>query len=350
METLAIPYLLAVGALLSLQAAANVQLSTATASPVAASALQLGIGATILLAAAAVAGTLGAFGLLPDADPADLVGGLGSAVYITAGIVLFPRLGAVVTVGLFIAGQMLTSLALDGFGWLGVERSAPGAPKMLGAVAVVCGAALIVRAQLPGGAARPPGPARRGPGRASRHGGLAVGRASRDGGLALGRASRDGGLALGRASRHGGLALGLAAGAVLPIQGAVNAELRTELDAPITVAAFSFLVATAAMGIALAAVVALDRGARPRAEPLRRVPWWGWLGGLCGATYVTSVFLLIPEIGVAATVALTVAGQQVASLFVDRHGLFRLPRRAISPARLAGVGVLLAGVALIQIA
>ena len=27
------------------------------------------------------------------------------------------------------------------------------------------------------------------------------------------------------------------------------------------------------------------------------VPWWGWLGGLCGATYVTSVFLLIPHIG-----------------------------------------------------
>ena len=63
------------------------------------------------------------------------------------------------------------------------------------------------------------------------------------------------------------------------------------------------------------------------------MPWWGWLGGLCGATYVTSVFLLIPEIGVAPTIALTVAGQQIASVFVDRHGLLRLPRRPITGLR-----------------
>ena len=83
---------------------------------------------------------------------------------------------------------------------------------------------------------------------------------------------------------------------------------------------------------------------------MRDLPWWGWLGGLCGATYVTSVFLLIPEIGTAATIALTVAGQQLASVLVDRHGLLRLPRRAIPPTRLIGVAVLLAGVAVVQLA
>ena len=46
--------------------------------------------------------------------------------------------------------------------------------------------------------------------------------------------------------------------------------------------------------------------------------------------------------------ALTVAGQQIASVLVDRHGLLRLPRRPITRARLAGVAALLAGVALIQ--
>jgi bacterial/archaeal transporter family-2 protein len=80
------------------------------------------------------------------------------------------------------------------------------------------------------------------------------------------------------------------------------------------------------------------------------LPWWGWLGGLVGATYVTSVFVLIPRIGVASTIALTVAGQQLASLLVDRYGLLRLPRRSISAVRLAGVVLLLAGVGLIQLA
>jgi uncharacterized membrane protein YdcZ (DUF606 family) len=76
-----------------LRAAANVQLSAAMASPLGASTLQLGVGAVLLLALAAVAGSLGTLVLLDQAEPWHLVGGLGSAVYITAGILLFPRRG-----------------------------------------------------------------------------------------------------------------------------------------------------------------------------------------------------------------------------------------------------------------
>jgi bacterial/archaeal transporter family-2 protein len=308
MELLAIPLLLAIGALLAVQAAANVQLSAATGSPFGASTLQLGIAAALLLAAAAAAGTLGAFELAADAEPWHLVGGLGSAVYITAGILLFPRLGAVVSVGLFIAGQMLGSLALDGFGWLGVSQEPLTPAALLGAASVVVGAALIVRGQ-------------------------------------AGARAVDGAVG----GRAGWLTLALLAGAVLPIQGAVNGQLRADIDAPATVGALSFLVAAAAMALVLAVSLALAGGPSPRVAPLRRLPWWGWLGGLCGASYVTSVFLLIPEIGTAATIALTVAGQQITSLFVDRYGLLRLPQRPLSAVRLAGVGTLLAGVALVQV-
>ena len=59
METLVIPLLLLVGALLSLQAGANVQLASATGSPFGASALQLSLGAALLLALAGLLGTLG---------------------------------------------------------------------------------------------------------------------------------------------------------------------------------------------------------------------------------------------------------------------------------------------------
>jgi transporter family-2 protein len=309
MEAFAIPLLLFVGSLLALQAGANVQLSGAVGSPVGASTLQLAIGAALLLALTAAAGTLGAFGALAEAEPAHLWGGIGSAVYITAGILLFPRLGALVAVGLFIAGQMGASLLLDGSGWLGVEREALGLSALSGALAVVAGTWMIVRAQ-------------------------------------AGADSLDDALR----NRGGWLAVGLAAGAVLPVQGAVNAQLRADVEAPITVGAFSFLVATATMAVVLAALLAIRRREAPTETCLRAVPWWGWLGGACGATYVTSVFVLIPEIGVAPTVALTVAGQQIASVFVDRYGLLRLPRRAISRARLSGVVLLLAGVLLIQLA
>ena len=91
----------------------------------------------------------------------------------------------------------------------------------------------------------------------------------------------------------------------------INAQLNDELDAAIAVGAFSFLIATAAKALALGWILA-GGAARPRLAPLRGVPWWGWLGGLCGATYVTAVFSLIPEIGASAVVVLTVAGQQLA--------------------------------------
>jgi transporter family-2 protein len=54
-------------------------------------------------------------------------------------------------------------------------------------------------------------------------------------------------------------------------------------------------------------------------------------------------------IGASATVGLTVLGQQAASLLVDQYGLFRLPRRAVSLTRMAGVVLLMAGVLAIRL-
>jgi transporter family-2 protein len=309
MGQIAIPALLLVGALSALQAAANVQLSAAIRSPFAASTLQLAIGTALMLVVALPLGALAALGPVGGVTPWHLVGGVGSAVYITAGILLFPRLGAVVAVGLFIAGQMLASLLLDGFGWLGVEREALDAAAVLGAAAIVAGGYLIVRAQA--------------------------------GGRPLESAAR---------GSRGWLALGLAAGAALPIQGAINAQLRGDLDEPLAVGAVSFTVATVTMGLTLAAALSLAHAPRPQLDGLSGLPWWGWLGGLVGASYVTSVFVAIPQIGASATIALTVAGQQLASVLVDRYGLLRLPRRPIPAIRLAGVVILLAGVVLIQLA
>ena len=61
-----------------------------------------------------------------------------------ATILLFPRLGAVVSVGLFISGQMLASLTLDHFGLLGVPAVPLDGPMLAGALAVFAGAAAIV--------------------------------------------------------------------------------------------------------------------------------------------------------------------------------------------------------------
>jgi transporter family-2 protein len=305
METLLVPASLLAGGLLALQAGANAQLSKAVASPFAATTLQLFVAALLLGALAACTGGHLAVIRLAEVPWWHVAGGTASAFYVVSTILLFPRLGAVVSVGLFIAGQMLASTALDTFGALGVPAREFGAATIIGTLAVLGGAAAIVLGQ-------------------------------REGKAAL------------SASTIGWIGLALAAGAVLPIQGAVNALLRVGLGAPFTVGAISFVVATLAMAAVLLAATVLLRVPPPDMGGLARMPWWAWLGGFVGATYVTTVFMAIPEIGTAATVGLTIAGQQAASVLVDRYGWFRLPRRPLSALRLAGAVVLLAGVAIIK--
>jgi transporter family-2 protein len=118
---------------------------------------------------------------------------------------------------------------------------------------------------------------------------------------------------------------------------------------PLAVALVSFVVATLAITVVLAVLLAGKATPVPTLHPVTRMPWWGWLGGACAVAYVTGTFMLIPEIGAATTVALTVTGQQLASAVVDGRGLFRMPKRAVAPSRLAGMVLLIAGSTLIQL-
>jgi transporter family-2 protein len=306
MEALFVPLSLAAGGLLAVQAGANTQLSKATGNPFAATTMQLAVAALLLVAVAAASGSLSALSGLPHATWWHALGGVASALYVVATILLFPRLGAVVSVGLFIAGQMLASMSLDALGLLGVPQTAFDASAALGGLLVLGGAAAIVLGQEP---AQSKAPVLR---------------------------------------RLQWIALALAAGAVLPVQGAVNGLLHADLNAPFAVALTSFIVATLAMGAVLVLAVSAGTSARPSLARLPAMPWWGWLGGVAGAIYVTTMFTAMPAIGAATAVGLTVAGQQIASLFVDRYGLLRLPVRPISRVRLSGVALLLAGVVMLK--
>ncbi len=315
---------LLVGCLLAVQAAVNQQLNHAVGTPFGASTIQLTVAAGALAVLAAATGTIGAVALVPEVEPWWLLlGGVASPLYITAGILLFPRLGALTTVGLFVTGQVLAAVVLDLFGLLAVTRLAPGPGLVLGAVAVLAGITVVIRGQQH---------ARRadGPGAAGRS--VAV--------VDTGRP----------VTRSGWIALGLLAGAVLPVQGAINAQLRDHIGSPLAVGTISFGTATLTAAAVLVVLVALGGTPTPQLAPLRRMPWWGWLGGLCAAAYVTATFLLIPIVGAAVTVALTVTGQQLASAVIDQRGLFRMPRRPLTARRGTGLTLLLAGSALVQLA
>ena len=309
MEPLALAAALLVGCLLAVQASVNQQLNKAVGTPYGASTLQLSIAAAALAVVALATGAIGAVRHLTDVEHWWLLlGGVASPVYITAGILLFPRLGALSSVGLFVTGQVFASIAIDLLGLLAVPRRSLEPGIVLGAAAVLAGITVVIRGQQTGAPTRSVA-----------------------------------------AAQAGWVVLGLIAGAVLPFQGAVNAQLKRDIGEPLAVGTISFVVATLTIAVVLLVLLAVRRTPAPRVAPLRGMPWWGWLGGFCAATYVTATFLLLPRIGAAATIALTVTGQQLASALIDQRGWFRMPRRPLTAPRLAGLGLLIAGSALVQL-
>ena len=72
-------------------------------------------------------------------------GGLFGAVYVVITILLLPRLGAATLLALFVAGQMIASLAIDHFGLFGLERQPADLPRLAGALLLVLGVVLIRR-------------------------------------------------------------------------------------------------------------------------------------------------------------------------------------------------------------
>src|SRR5690349_7603454 len=128
---------LLVGCLLAVQTSANLQLTKAVGTPYGASTLQLTLAAVLLAVAALAVGALGAIRL--DVPGWHLLGGLASPIYITSGILLFPRLGALASVGLFVTGQVIASLAIDLLGLFGIARHPSSAGILLGVVAVLAG-------------------------------------------------------------------------------------------------------------------------------------------------------------------------------------------------------------------
>ncbi|MEU8609697.1 DMT family transporter, partial [Actinoplanes sp. NPDC048791] len=153
---------LLIGGLLAVQASANLQLTRAVGTPYGAAVVQLGIAAGLLALAATLTGGIGALAGLGDVDAWKLAGGIASPLYITSAIMLFPRLGALASVGLFVAGQVLASIVLDLGGLLGLPDNTLGAGILVGAFAVIAGVAVVIRSQssaLVAPAAAPVGPA-----------------------------------------------------------------------------------------------------------------------------------------------------------------------------------------------
>jgi transporter family-2 protein len=140
-----------------------------------------------------------------------------------------------------------------------------------------------------------------------------------------------------------GLAVLLTAGAggLIALQAPINAGLG-KTTGSLPAALISFGVGT----IALAGIVVLSGKAGGLSSTFD-VSWYYLLGGLLGAVYVANALIAVSAIGAGGVAAATITGQLTFSVLIDRFGLFGLDQVALSPERIAGIVLLLAGTVLI---
>ena len=140
------------------------------------------------------------------------------------------------------------------------------------------------------------------------------------------------------------LLLALLIGMFLPVQQGVNSKLTQSLSSPLQGALASFATGT----LALLAICLALRLPLPVMDKVAASPWWSWTGGLMGAAFITIGIILAPRIGATATASAIIAGQILASLIIDHHGLLGFTQYPINFGRAVGVILLLAGVVMIR--
>lgn len=134
------------------------------------------------------------------------------------------------------------------------------------------------------------------------------------------------------------------AGAALTIQASWNARLRLATGSPVLTTMISITVTLITFLLVWSSGLS-PRGAVPS---FNSTPKWAWFGGVCAAYYLLASLIALPKLGAAAVFSLVIAGQLIAAVVLDSTGAFGVPHIGLSPTRVLGVVLLLAGVLLIQ--
>ena len=128
------------------QAVVNSRLADSVGNPILAAFISFAVGTVALFLYILLTGV--PLGDLATAESAPLVawiGGFLGAFFVSVMATIVPRIGVALSFSLAIAGQMLITLLIDHFGWLGVTEKPINLMRVLGAVCITVGVILIRR-------------------------------------------------------------------------------------------------------------------------------------------------------------------------------------------------------------
>lgn len=139
--------------------------------------------------------------------------------------------------------------------------------------------------------------------------------------------------------------LAVVAGVLNMLQSGSNATLHQKLDSGPVVPAL--VVYVTGMVAVLAAAPFIGRSAAGAMGRAGEVPWWGWIGGAMGAFYVVVTLTQAKSMGAGAFTAVTLTAAVVTSLLLDHYGLLGFELRSLTPLRVLGGALMVAGVGLV---
>lgn len=139
---------------------------------------------------------------------------------------------------------------------------------------------------------------------------------------------------------------GIVAGCLMASIGAIYGRLGICLNSAVQASTVSFLIATLVI-----VVVCVWNGKITcvRKVILHPVPWWMWLGGVCGAISVFGNSWLIPQIGAGAFFMAFLLGQMSLSLLMEGRGWMGAVKKQISYIHVLGILLMFIGVVLIRL-
>ena len=133
-------------------------------------------------------------------------------------------------------------------------------------------------------------------------------------------------------------------GAVIPLQGALNARLGATMVHPMQATFVSYLGGL----LACIAFLLIVKAPLPSLKRVADNDWYLYCGGFLGAIFVSGMLYLMPKVGVANMLAAAIVGQLLTSVLFDHFGLLGGLTIEISASKLLGVALLIAGLFFLQ--
>jgi bacterial/archaeal transporter family-2 protein len=126
------------------QATVNSKLAGYVGSPISAAFISFVVGTVVLFVYMLLTGVpLSSLASSKDAPLIAWIGGFLGAFFVSVMATVVPRIGVALAFSLAIGGQMLVTLLIDHFGWLGVPEKPINLWRVLGAALITIGVILI---------------------------------------------------------------------------------------------------------------------------------------------------------------------------------------------------------------